>query len=123
VMRQCGVELLEMSRNRTNSFCCGAGGGQVWKKEHEDMKQRPSENRIEEALLTGANYFTVACPKDMSMYSDAVKTSGNENNMAVRDLVDYVAEAMELEKMTNEKTYEAVKESSIVEKDASELQV
>ncbi|MCH2281461.1 MAG: 4Fe-4S dicluster domain-containing protein, partial [SAR324 cluster bacterium] len=32
VMRQCGVELLEMSRNRTNSFCCGAGGGQVWKK-------------------------------------------------------------------------------------------
>ncbi|GIT06523.1 MAG: hypothetical protein CM1200mP30_01530 [Pseudomonadota bacterium] len=33
------------------------------------MKQRPSENRIEEALLTGANYFTVACPKDMTMYS------------------------------------------------------
>ena len=123
VMKQCGVELLEMQRNRTNSFCCGAGGGQVWKKEHEDMKQRPSENRIEEALLTGANYFTVACPKDMSMYSDAVKTSGNENNMTVRDLVDYVAEAMELEKMTNEKTYEAVPESSKVENDASELQV
>ena len=123
VMKQCGVELLEMQRNRTNSFCCGAGGWQVWKKEHEDMKQRPSENRIEEALLTGANYFTVACPKDMSMYSDAVKTSGNENNMTVRDLVDYVAEAMELEKMTNEKTYEAVPESSKVENDASELQV
>ena len=59
------------------------------------MKQRPSENRIEEALLTGANYFTVACPKDMTMYSDAVKTSGNEKNMTVSDLVDYVAEAME----------------------------
>ena len=51
------------------------------------------------------------------------RPNGNENNMTVRDLVDYVAEAMELEKMTNEKTYEAVKESSIVEKDASELQV
>ena len=122
VMRQCGVELLEMPRNRTNSFCCGAGGGQVWKKEHEDMKQRPSENRIEEALLTGANYFTVACPKDMTMYSDAVKTSGNEKNMTVRDLVDYVAEAMELEKLKNEETYESVPESSIVENDASELQ-
>ena len=99
VMRHCGVELFEMTRNRTNSFCCGAGGGQVWKKEHEDMKQRPSENRIEEALITGANHFTVACPKDMSMYSDAVKTSRNEDNMVVRDLVDYVAEAMELEKL------------------------
>ena len=99
VMRHCGVELFEMTRNRTNSFCCGAGGGQVWKKEHEDMKQRPSENRIEEALITGANHFTVACPKDMSMYSDAVKTSGNEENIVVSDLVDYVAEAMELNKL------------------------
>ncbi|MEK9837327.1 MAG: heterodisulfide reductase-related iron-sulfur binding cluster [Deltaproteobacteria bacterium] len=106
VMRHCGVELVEMSRNRSNSFCCGAGGGQVWKKEHEDMTQRPSENRIEEALDTGADHFTVACPKDMSMYSDAVKTSGNEDKMQVRDLVDYVAEAMALEGFKNEKTSE-----------------
>ena len=56
------------------------------------------------------------------MYSAAVKTSGYENNMTVRDLVDYVAEAMELEKMTNEKTYEALTESFRVENDASELQ-
>ena len=56
------------------------------------------------------------------MYSDAVKTSGNEKNMTVRDLVDYVAEAMELEKLKNEETYESVPESSIVENDASELQ-
>ena len=96
VMRHCGVELLEMPRNRTNSFCCGAGGGQVWLKEHEEMKQRPSENRIEEALLLNVEYFTVACPKDMTMYSDAVKTSGNEEKMVVRDLIDYVFEAMDL---------------------------
>ena len=106
VMQHCGVELVEMSRNRTNSFCCGAGGGQVWKKEHEDMTQRPSENRIEEALDTGADHFTVACPKDMSMYTDAVKTSGNEDKMLVRDLVDYVAEAMELKGFKNEQTSE-----------------
>ena len=55
-------------------------------------------------------------------YSDAVKTSGNEKNMTVSDLVDYVAEAMELEKLKNEETYESVPESSVVENDASELQ-
>ncbi len=71
------------------------------------MTQRPSENRIEEALDTGADHFTVACPKDMSMYSDAVKTSGNEDKMQVRDLVDYVADAMELEGFKNEETSEA----------------
>ena len=65
------------------------------------MKQRLSRNRIEEALLTGANHFTVACPKDMSMYTDAVKTSGNQENMIVCDLVDYVEAAMGLENLKN----------------------
>ena len=41
------------------------------------------------------------------MYSDAVKTSGNEDKMQVRDLVDYVADAMELERFKNEETSEA----------------
>ena len=85
------------------------------------MKQRPSENRIEEALSTGAKYFTVACPKDMTMYSDAVKTSGNEENMIVRDIVDYVAEAMELEKLSREETYESLSESPKLENDSFEL--
>ena len=96
IMRRCGLELVEMPRNRENSFCCGAGGGRIWMKDHEDMTQRPSENRIEEAIaLSGVRYFTVACPKDMTMYSDAVKTSGNEGEIAVRDIIDYVIEAME----------------------------
>ena len=70
------------------------------------MTQRPSENRIEEALDTGADHFTVACPKDMSMYSDAVKTSGNEEKMQVRDLVEFVGEAMALEGFKNQQTSE-----------------
>ena len=77
------------------------------------MTQRPSENRIEEALDTGADHFTVACPKDMSMYSDAVKTSGNEENMQVCDLVDYVADAMELEGFKNDETSEASSDQMI----------
>ncbi len=66
-------------------------------KDHDDMTQRPSENRIEEAMsLGGIKYFTVACPKDLTMYSDAVKTSGNEENIEVKDIVDFVLEAMDL---------------------------
>jgi len=97
VMELCGVELVEMPRNRENSFCCGAGGGRIWMKEPEDMTERPSENRIREALgLGGVAYFTVACPKDFNMYGDAVKNSGNEDKIAVRDIIDFVAEAMDL---------------------------
>ena len=41
--------------------------------------------------------------------------------MTVRDLVDYVAEAMELEKLSNEETYESVPKSSRVENNESEF--
>jgi len=95
---------VEMPRNKENSFCCGAGGGQIWLPDHDDMVQRPSENRIEEAVSVGVNHFTVACPKDMTMYSDAAKTSGNEDKMAVNDIVDFVLEAMDLPEQKMDKT-------------------
>ena len=95
VIKACGVELVEMPRNRENSFCCGAGGGRIWMQDHEDMTERPSENRIREALGLGAiDSFVVACPKDLTMYRDAVKTSGNEGKIEVKDIADFVAEAM-----------------------------
>ena len=60
----------------------------------ESATERPSENRINEAVALGVDTFVVACPKDMTMYSDAVKTSGNEGKIVVRDLIEFVAEAM-----------------------------
>ena len=113
VMKLCGVELVEMPRNKENSFCCGAGGGQIWLPDHDDMVQRPSENRIEEAVSVGVNHFTVACPKDMTMYSDAAKTSGNEDNMAVNDIVDFVLEAMDLPERTMDKTVSSDTEEAV----------
>jgi Fe-S oxidoreductase len=38
--------------------------------------------------------FIVTCPKDMIMYSDAVKTTGNEGKIEVRDIIQLVAEAV-----------------------------
>jgi len=97
LLRLCGLELVEMPRNRENSFCCGAGGGRIWMKDHPDQQERPSENRVREAAaLDGVRYFTVACPKDRSMYSDAVKTAGQEGRIEVRDIIDFVWEAMDL---------------------------
>ena len=66
--------------------------------------ERPAENRIKEALTTfgeGANektqLFVVTCPKDMIMYSDAVKTTGNEGRIEVRDIIQLIAEAVGVE--------------------------
>lgn len=90
-----GCEVVEMSRNRENTFCCGAGGGRIWMVDDPQVHERPSENRIREAAQLGVQYFVVACPKDFTMYSDAVKTTGHEADMTVIDLVELVAEALE----------------------------
>ena len=42
--------------------------------------------------------FVVACPKDVVMYGDAVKSSGNEGKIEVRDIIQLVAEAVGVEK-------------------------
>src|SRR5271165_1285579 len=98
VLEAIGVELLEMPRNRDNSLCCGAGGGRIWMKEQRsEGTRRVSEQRIDEATaLGGLDYFVVACPKDMTMYSDAVKTSGHEGEIEVRELSELVLEALGL---------------------------
>ncbi len=99
MIETCGLELVEMPRNRRNSFCCGAGGGRIWMQDPAGVEERPSENRIREALALGAiDYFVVACPKDLTMYRDAVKTSGNEGRIEVRDIADLVAAAMDLDR-------------------------
>jgi Fe-S oxidoreductase len=83
-----------MPRNRDNSFCCGAGGGRIWIKD-EPGTERPSENRIREAVGLGElDYFVVACPKDVTMFEDAIKTSGHEDRLALRELTELLEEAL-----------------------------
>jgi Fe-S oxidoreductase len=59
------------------------------------IKERPSENRIHEAVgVDGAQYFVVACPKDVTMYRDAVKTAGQEGKIEVKDIIELVEAAI-----------------------------
>jgi Fe-S oxidoreductase len=99
VLRALGLELVEMPRNRDNSFCCGAGGGRIWMKElREEGAPRPSESRIDEAVRLGSlDYFVVACPKDVTMYEDAIKTSGHQGEIELRELSELVLESLNLE--------------------------
>lgn len=94
VITATGCRLVEMPRHRENALCCGAGGGRIWMDEG-DIKERPSEKRIHEAIdLDGVSVFVVSCPKDITMYRDAVKTTGQENRIKVKDLIELVYEAL-----------------------------
>lgn len=94
LMEAMGIEIIEMPRNKENSFCCGAGGGRIWMDDSK-MEERPSEIRIKEAMALGnVDHFIVCCPKDYSMFSDAVKTTGNEGKIVVKDVIQLVEEAI-----------------------------
>ncbi len=63
--------------------------------EEGEVEERPSESRIREAAeLDDVTAFVVACPKDVTMYQDAVKTAGQEDRLAVKDLIELVHEAL-----------------------------
>lgn len=94
VIEATGCALQEMPRHGDRAFCCGAGGGRIWMEEGE-VKERPSESRIREAVgLGGVQVFVVACPKDVTMYRDALKTTGHEDRLVVKDLIELVHEAL-----------------------------
>ena len=94
ILELLGCTLVEMPRNRDNSFCCGAGGGRIWIPD-KPGQERPSENRIREAVeLPEVELFVVACPKDVTMYEDAIKTSGNAERIELRELTELVEEAL-----------------------------
>ncbi len=89
-----GCTVVEMPRNRESSFCCGAGGGRIW-MDDSYLAERPSENRIREAVDLGVDTFVVACPKDFAMFSDAVKTTGMEQVITVVDIVELTEAAFD----------------------------
>jgi Fe-S oxidoreductase len=98
VLAAIGAELHDMPRCRDNSFCCGAGGGRIWMSELKKPESpRPSEMRIDEALALGQlDYFVVCCPKDVTMYEDAIKTTGHQGEIELRELSELVLESLEL---------------------------
>jgi Fe-S oxidoreductase len=90
-LARAGMTLLEMGRNRSDSFCCGAGGAQFWKEE-EHGSETVSGNRYREAEATGAKTLAVGCPFCARMLGDAGSETGSK--MAVKDVAQIVAEGI-----------------------------
>jgi Fe-S oxidoreductase len=79
-----GIEIREMKRQGTESFCCGAGGGRMWME--ESVGKKVNIERSQEAIETGADEVAVACPFCYIMMDDGVKELGYGENVRVRDV-------------------------------------
>ena len=93
ILERLGCTLVEMPRNRDNSFCCGAGGGRIWIPERRARNARPRTASARRSR-SARRLFVVACPKDVTMYEDAIKTSGNAERIQLRELTELIEESL-----------------------------
>ncbi len=83
-----GVTLLEMKRNRRDSYCCGAGDGTKGKA-FPEYSEWVARERFGEFKETGADILITSCPYCKEMFQRIL--AGKEKRK-VRDLIEFVNE-------------------------------
>ncbi|MFH1638970.1 MAG: (Fe-S)-binding protein [Chloroflexota bacterium] len=86
-----GIELVEMERNRENSWCCGAGGGV--KQAFPDFALWTAGERLKEAKDTGATALITSCPWCERNFKDVKKEYGED--IEVYDIAEITLKAMQ----------------------------
>jgi Fe-S oxidoreductase len=89
-----GIRVKEMDRNRTETFCCGAGGGRMWLE--ETVGQRINQNRVDEAAATlgGKGVVATSCPFCLTMIKDGIGETGRSEQMEAKDIAELVANTL-----------------------------
>ena len=82
-------KLVEMEQNKKESFCCGAGGGNMW----YEIKtgERINKHRFNQAVETKAKRIAAACNFCNIMLEDGMKVTGNDKDMQVLDIAEMVS--------------------------------
>lgn len=83
-----GVDI-ETENHGRGSFCCGAGGAQMWMEEHvDDDHDRVNIIRAKELASTGADTVAVGCPFCSTMVTDGLSSIGSD--IEVKDIAEIV---------------------------------
>jgi Fe-S oxidoreductase len=91
VLRAAGATIAEMAHHGKRTFCCGAGGAQLFLAEDAPSEsERVNHRRFAEATATGATTVAVACPYCPIMLKDAAAHAGRDD-VAVLDIAEVVA--------------------------------
>jgi Fe-S oxidoreductase len=80
------TDVIDPYRARERSFCCGAGGGQMFLG--EEKGKRVNIERVEELVSTGAQVIGTACPFCQTMFRDALGDAAGRMGIAPPKLLD-----------------------------------
>tara|TARA_B100000902_G_scaffold175658_1_gene169396 strand:- start:5262 stop:6038 length:777 start_codon:yes stop_codon:yes gene_type:complete len=89
LIRSLGVDVVEMKRSKSRSFCCGAGGSQMFKDAERGDKEI-NIDRTEEALSLKPDIIATGCPFCNTMITDGVKAV-DDGVAQVFDIAELIA--------------------------------
>ena len=87
-----GLTFHELAASRSNSYCCGGGGGRVWME--TEKEDRFSDLRLEQAHAIGAEVLATACPYCITMFEDSRLTLALEEKIEIKDITEIVQEVI-----------------------------
>ncbi len=86
-----GLSLVEMSRNRQDGYCCGAGGGT--KMIDYDYSIAIGEERLKDFKKTGADILVTSCPLCKSQFHDLGKRESK--GMIVQSVIEVLRQSLD----------------------------
>lgn len=90
LIKSLNANLVEMPRHGKSSFCCGAGGGQMFKEAEKGNKEVFIE-RTEEAITVNPDFIATACPFCMTMITDGIKYKDKIDTIKNYDIAELIA--------------------------------
>ncbi len=83
-------QMMEFPSNHTQSFCCGAGGGHIWREEEPGEKM--SVRRLKELSGDPPDVVATACPFCLMMLQEAALILNDTPDYRIADLAQLVLE-------------------------------
>jgi Fe-S oxidoreductase len=95
LLQAAGAQLLEPAQTGKQTFCCGAGGAQLYLADDRAQGQggRVNSKRFEQLTATGAMTIAVACPYCPIMLTDAAHATGRED-VRILDVAEILAQRL-----------------------------
>jgi Fe-S oxidoreductase len=92
LIRAAGGKITEMEKNRSEAFCCSAGGGRILAE--EKLGSRINIKRVTMAAETDSPTLVSNCPFCLTMFEDGIKGAELEERIVSRDIAEILADQL-----------------------------
>lgn len=90
LIRAAGGKIIEMDKNRSEAFCCSAGGGRILAE--EKLGSRINIKRVTMAAETDSPTLVSNCPFCLTMFEDGIKGAELDEQIVSRDIAEILAD-------------------------------